>query len=192
MLIPSYDFGLFDIREFSPLQAQEFGADTYFSANTPQSYVNFALNQLTGLTQPNNPMPYLSQSALRTAPSIIPQELQDFFQQKPDNITVYPNGTLPPDLQHQGKPVPQGGKYVCGPNDGFWKRLLGICCIQAVSADGKDCVLHSDDSSVGTVNPSGGRVDLTSPLSLGALPQGAGVFLLGIIILVLLILFVRK
>lgn len=189
MYIPSYDFGLFDIREFSPLQAQEFGADTYFSANTPVSFVNYAINQLSGLIDPSNPAPYQNNSAI--ASPIIPYELQQFFQQK-DNITVYPSGITPPELQKKGAPVKQGAKYVCGPNDGFFKRLLGICCIQAVSADGKECVLHSDDNSVGTVNPSGDRVDLTSALGLSALPQGAGVFLIGIIILVLLILFVRK
>ncbi len=106
MYIPSYDFGLFDIRNFSPLQAQEFGADTYFSANTPTSYVNFALNQLQGLTDPRNPYPYVSRSALRPAADIIPRELQQFFQQK-DNITVYPSGQTPPELQHQGPPVRQ-------------------------------------------------------------------------------------
>lgn len=191
MLIPSYDFGLFEVQNFSPLQAQEFGADTYFSANTPVSYVNYALNQLQGLTDPSNPLPYTSRSTLRVAPPIIPDELRQFFQQK-DNITVYPSGVTPPELRHKGAPVAQGAKQVCGPNDGLWKRLLGLCCIQAVSADGKECVQHSDDSSVGTVTPSGGRVDLTSALGLSALPQGAGVFLIGIIILVLLILFVRK
>lgn len=189
MYIPSYDFGLFDIQQFSPLQAQEFGADTYFSANTPLSYVNYALNQLMSLTNPNDPRPYNTRGYPATP--IIPTELQDFFQRK-DNVTVYPSGQLPPELQHQGKPVPQGAKYVCGPNDGFWKRLLGICCIQAVSSDGKECVLRSDDSSVGTTNPSGGRVDLTSALGLSALPQGAGVFLIGLLVLVLLILFVRR
>lgn len=191
MLIPSYDFGLFDIREFSPLQAQEFGADTYFSANTPISYVNYAINQLTGLTQPDNPLPYISQGALRTASPIIPEELQYFFQQR-DNITVYPSGTTPPELQHKGAPVKEGTKRMCTDADAMWKKIFGVCCMPPTQAVGDKCVLHSDDSSVGTVTPSGERVDLTSALGLSALPQGAGVFLIGIIILVLLVLFVRK
>src|SRR5215510_11130766 len=46
MLVPSYDFRIFDIPFFSPLQAQEFGADTTFSASTPLSYVDYSFNQL--------------------------------------------------------------------------------------------------------------------------------------------------
>lgn len=191
MYIPSYDFGLFDIDAFSELQANEYGAMTRFSANTPTSYVDFSLNQLYNLLNPSNPNPYISRMPQTT--SIIPQELQQFFQQRQgDAITVYPSGVTPPELQHQGAPVTQATKRVCTEADGFWKRLLGICCIQAVTPDGKDCALHSDDSSVGTVTPSGGRVDLTSALGFQSLPQGAGVFLIGILILVLLILFVRK
>lgn len=187
MYVPSYDFGLFDVREFSPLQMNEFGADTYFSANTPLSYVDYALNQMSGLTQPNNPTPYVSQSMIRTAPRIIPEELQQFFQQR-DNITVYPAGQTPPELQHKGGVV-SGTTVPCTGKPWYW-RYLGWCCpFEIVNGE---CVLHSDDSSVGIVNPSGGRVDLNSALGLSALPQGAGVFLIGVIILVLLILFVRR
>ena len=46
MYIPSYDFRIFDIPFFSPLQAQEFGADTTFSASTPLSYIDYSFNQL--------------------------------------------------------------------------------------------------------------------------------------------------
>lgn len=187
MNIPSYDFGLFEIPYFSELQANEYGIATRFQANTPTSYVDFSLNQLYNLMNPANPNPYLARRP-NTA-QIIPDELQNFFQQR-DNITVYPSGTTPPELQRQGAPVSQGGKRVCTDSDPFWKRLLGICCIQAVTPDGKQCAQVNDDSSVGTVSPSGDRVNAADLLK--GLPQGSGVFLLGIIIIVLLILFVRK
>jgi|SRR5215813_1496785 len=184
MLIPSYDFGLFDIREFSPLQAQEFGADTYFSANTPLNYVDFALNQFSGLTQPLNPTPYIANSS-DVVPTFIPQELQRFFQNK-DSITVYPSGTTPPELQKQGgavksKQIPCEGKP-------WWWSYLGWCCPFEIKGD--ECVLHSDDSSVGYGGGVSDAIAKTFPI--GQLPQGAGVFLVGVIILVLLILFVRK
>jgi hypothetical protein len=46
MYVPSYDFRIFDIPFFSPLQAQEFGADTTFSASTPINYIDYSFNQL--------------------------------------------------------------------------------------------------------------------------------------------------
>jgi len=39
MYIPSYDFRIFDLPQFSPLGAQEFGADTMFSAGTPTGFI---------------------------------------------------------------------------------------------------------------------------------------------------------
>jgi hypothetical protein len=192
MYIPSYDFGIFDIDAFSELQANEYGAMTRFSGNTPVSYVDFSLNQLYGLLNPSNPYPYISRQPTQT---IIPRELQDFFAQK-DKVIVYPSGTVPPELQRQGPPVAQGNKVMCDPNDTSWsgytKRLLGICCTQGISPDGKSCTLHSDDSSVGTTTPSGERIGDVTAAWFGSLPQGAGVFLIGIAVVILLILFVRK
>jgi hypothetical protein len=46
MYVPSYDFRIFDIPFFSPLQAKEFGADTTFSAATPLNYIDYSFNQL--------------------------------------------------------------------------------------------------------------------------------------------------
>lgn len=194
MYIPSNDFSLFDIPYFSELQANEYGIATRFNANTPASFVDFSLNQLYNLTDPNNRNPYISRRPVST--SIIPDELQDFFRlmQSRDNITVYPSGTTPPELQRKGPPVQAGAKRMCDPNDKSWaewtRRLLGICCTQGITPDGTQCTLHSDDSSVGTINPSGDRVDPTKWFE--GLPQGAGVFLIGIVIVILLILFVRK
>lgn len=194
MYIPSYDFGLFEIPYFSELQANEYGAATRFNANTPTSFVDYSLNQLIGLTQPGNARPY---SQRNVSMPIIPYELQEFFrQQQSGNITVYPSGTLPPELQHKGAPVTQGAKRMCNPNDNSWaewtRKLLGICCTQGITADGKECTLHSDDSNVGTTTPSGGRIGDATKEFFGNLPQGAGVFLIGVVIVVLLILFLRR
>lgn len=194
MYIPSYDFGLFDIDAFSELQAQEFGAMTRFSANTPVSYVDFSLNQLYGLLDRSNPFPYISRQPTE---QIIPRELQDFFRfQQGGDVSVYPSGTLPPELQRQGSPVATGNKKMCDPNDksfwGYTKRLLGVCCTQGITPDGKNCTLHSDDSSVGTTTPSGDRIGDQTKSRFDDLPEGAGTLLIGVIVVVLLILFVRK
>lgn len=198
MYIPNFDFGLFEIPYFSELQANEYGIATRFNANTPASYVDLSLNQLFNLMNPNNPQPYISRRPI--AAEIFPRELQDFFMSgnfaQKDNITVYPAGTVPPELQRQGPPVQTGGKRMCNPNDTSWaeytRRLLGICCTQGITPDGRECTLLSNDSSVGTTTPSGDRIgDATSKFFTG-LPQGAGVFLIGIAIIVLLILFARR
>src|SRR5262245_33143086 len=59
MYIPSYDFRIFDLPLYSPLQAQEFGAATSFSANTPTSYIDYSINQLASLSNPSSPFPYI-------------------------------------------------------------------------------------------------------------------------------------
>lgn len=52
MEFPSFDFELFRIPFFSPLQAQEFGSITSYQANTPVQYADFSLSQLFAQTNP--------------------------------------------------------------------------------------------------------------------------------------------
>lgn len=190
MLIPSYDFQLFEIPYFSPLQLQEFGIDPYFSAGTPTRYVDYVLNQIAGLTQPSNGRPYAARNG--NGP-IIPYELQEFFTQRRDNITVYPSGTTPPELQHKGAPVPQQtADRMCTDSDPLWKKIFGICCSAPQQIINGRCTLVSDDSSVGTTTPTGERIGDATKAFFGNLPQGAGVFLVGVVIVILLLLFVRR
>ena len=185
MYIPSYDFNLFKIPNFSSLGAQEFNAMTEFSANTPLSYVDYSLNQLAGLTQPNNAYPYPQN---QFPAQIIPYDLQPYFQDTPSaaadrlrklrdqaNVIL---GETPQDKVS----VPQS-KSDCPP--GF-KRVtpLGITWL---SYCGKE--LHSDDR--GAVKES--DVGLGSfEKFMNALPQGSGIFLIALVVIILLFLFVRK
>jgi hypothetical protein len=59
---PSFDFELFDLSSFSPLQANEFGAETSFRANTPTRYADFSLDQLLGMTRTPNEIPFLTRN----------------------------------------------------------------------------------------------------------------------------------
>lgn len=47
--IPSFDFRLFELPQFSPLQAQEYGAETIFSASDPPWFVDASLAALAGI-----------------------------------------------------------------------------------------------------------------------------------------------
>lgn len=47
--IPSFDFRLFELPQFSPLQAQEFGVETIFGASDPPWFVDRSIDQLFGL-----------------------------------------------------------------------------------------------------------------------------------------------
>jgi hypothetical protein len=52
MEFPSFDFELFRVPFFSPLQAQEFGATTSYQANTPVAYADYSLSQLFNQVNP--------------------------------------------------------------------------------------------------------------------------------------------
>jgi hypothetical protein len=51
---PSLDFQLFQIPNFGELFANEFNASTRFNAATPTAYVDYSLNQLLSLLQPQS------------------------------------------------------------------------------------------------------------------------------------------
>jgi hypothetical protein len=189
MYIPSYDFDLFDLPQFSPLQAQEFGAETSFRANTPLSFVDWSLNQFAGLMNPRAAYPYVQSQF----PSEIDMRFgQPFFQGAEDvrerlrrvrdeanRVLVEAGGntqsSIPaPTTKSSGCPTGYSPVSVFG--------LFSYC--------GKD--LKSDDSSVGTTNPSGDRIGDATKDFFANLPPGAGIFLIAVVVIILLLLFVRK
>ena len=181
MYIPSYDFDIFDLPQFSPLQAQEFGAETSFRANTPLSFVDWSLNQFAGLMNPRASYPYQQfqfPSDIDTAFGI------PFFQGGQSRAEIEAEVAKTKQIFDEAKakvksPVqcPEGYSPV---------SVFGI-----FSYCGKD--LKSDDSSVGTTNPSGDRAgEVTAKNFFKDLPEGAGIFLIAVIAIILLLLFVRK
>ena len=192
MYIPSYDFRIFDLPMFSPLQAQEFGADTMFSANTPTNYVDFSINQLSGLTNPNSPFPYVQNQF----PAVIDRfNLDDYFATVQDSPQAAKDRLR--KLRDQANeilgentpapsPFPNTAKQSdCPPG---YERVnpLGITWL---SYCGKQ--LHSDDTNA-TGNKTAPPGMQALETGLNALPQGAGLFLIAIVAIVFLLLFVRK
>lgn len=188
MYIPSYDFDLFDLPQFSPLQAQEFGAETSFRANTPLSFVDWSLNQFAGLMNPQASFPYLQTQF----PSTINQSFGEPFFQGAEDVRERLRRVRDEANRALGEaggntqasaPVPKSSECPKGYSPVSVFGLFSYC--------GKD--MKSGDSSVGTINPSGDRIGAAT---LGTffkdLPQGAGVFLIAVVVIILLLLFVRK
>lgn len=184
MYIPSYDFDIFDLPDFSPLQAQEFGADTSFRANTPTAFLDWSLNQFAGLMNPNASYPYVQ--------SQFPSEINTNF-----GNTFFQSGQGAQTREQIEAEVAAAKavydkavakvkeKPTCPP--GF----SPVSVFGLFSYCGKDMV--SGDSSVGTINPSGDRIgDVTAKKFFENLPKGAGVFLIAVVVIILLLLFVRR
>lgn len=204
-LNPSFDFRLFDIPNFSPLYANEFSADTSFSNNTPTSYVDFSLNRLANVLQTPNEMPF--EQGIYPGPFNIPG-FQSFFGQEPgyydptqgrviggrlpqpttterrDVIVVYPSGQTPPELERRGPDVPEGAtKGGCN----FFDLITFRCKPPYATESGK---AEGTGPIIGSTPQVSGRQPMESFWK--NLPEGAGVFLLGIIALVFLLLFIRR
>jgi hypothetical protein len=158
MLTPSYDFNLFNLDQFSPLLANELGAGTSFSAADPTSYVDYSLNQLSGLLQPYNPLPYLSnQVPIAFAPSpggsglinptlITPQAPQSFFQTPSRSVLLGGGSTtvnVNPPTGGQGQVVinPSGvPTTIYGPNTTMCKLCQqGQAAAAAIGLSPQDC-----------------------------------------------------
>jgi len=179
MYIPSYDFRIFDLPQFSPLGAQEFGADTMFSANTPTGFIDYSINQLSGLLNPNSPFPYVQ----RQFPSVIDTfEINTFFQGASDTRERIRQIRDQADrmLKEAGgdEPCAEGRNIVggCGP-------ILGSK--KVMKSDG-------DTSGVGTTTPTGGKIGDATVKWFKSLPAGSGVFIIAIVVIILLLLFVKK
>lgn len=195
MYIPSYDFDIFEIPQFSPLQAQEFGAETSFRANTPTSFVDWSLNQFAGLMNPSASFPYVQ--------SQFPSNVDTFFgetyfqgasqtreklreiRDEANRLLGEAGGNTQTPAPVAKSPAPTAKSNEC-PKGYSPVNVLGL-----FSYCGKD--LKSDDSSVGTINPSGDRVgDATLGTFFKDLPQGAGIFLIAIVVIILILLFVKR
>jgi hypothetical protein len=197
--IPSFDFELFDLPNFSPLQANEFGAFTSFSANTPTGFTDYSLDRLLGMLRTPNPIPFQSR------PFTNDFELENmlaFFQSQSDRTSVTDlrdrlrrvRDEAQKKLEEIGdesKPFPtttQPEKRGCNLAD----ILLGRCTPAILSSTGSATAeppkpMQSDGK--GVLGTEGSK-------SIGkwieALPQGTGIFLIGLVALVFLFLFARR
>lgn len=180
MYIPSYDFDLFELPQFSPLQAQEFGAETSFRANTPLSFVDWSLNQFAGLMNPSAAFPYIQNQF----PSSIDTFFGDTYFQGAEDVRE----RLRRVRDEANRALGEAGDTTPSKDCKEGRNILGGCGPILGSKP-----MKSDDSSVGTVNPSGDRIGTAT---LGTffkdLPQGAGIFLIAVVVIILILLFVRK
>lgn len=195
--VPSFDFELFDLPNFSPLQANEFGAFTSFSANTPTSFTDYSLDRLLGLLRTPNPVPFPTrnfgndfelENMLRFFQSQGSVSIDDVRGKQPTNqIIVYPSGTLPPELQGKGQ-QPEVQRKGCT----LFDMITGRCTPAILSPTGgatasEPNVMVSDGK--GTMGTEGSK---SIAKWIEALPQGTGIFLIGLVALVFLFLFARK
>jgi hypothetical protein len=162
MYIPSYDFRIFDIPFFSPLQAQEFGADTTFSASTPISYIDYSFNQL------------FQESASQTRERL--RQVRD----EADRLYKQAGGA---DTQAQ---IPSSKKSDNCPA-GYSKVIpFGI---EALSYCGKQRVSDGPGTMGDKEAPAGlGKLET----AMNSFPQGSGLFLIAVIAIIFLLLFVRR
>jgi hypothetical protein len=179
MYIPSYDFRIFELPQFSPLGAQEFGADTMFSANTPTGFIDYSINQLSGLLNPNSPFPYTQ----RQFPSVIDSfETNTFFQGASDTRAKLKQIRDEADrLLNEA-----GGSGDC--KDG--RNILGGC--GPILGNKKVMKSDGDTSGIGTTTPTGGKIGEATVSWFKSLPAGSGVFIIGVAIVILLLLFVKR
>ena len=181
MYIPSYDFDIFDLPQFSPLQAQEFGAETSFRANTPLSFVDWSLNQFAGLMNPRASYPYTQ--------SQFPSDIDTTF-----GIPFFQGGQSRAEIEAEvarRKQVFDEARAKAKSPVQCPEGYSPVSVFGLFSYCGKD--MKSGDSSVGTINPSGDRIgDATLSSFFKDLPQGARIFLIAVVVIILLLLFVRK
>lgn len=163
MYIPSYDFRIFDIPFFSPLQAQEFGADTTFSASTPLSYIDNSFQQLF-------------QQGAQDTPAQAKEKLRQ-LRDRANEILGETQGTATPFPNTKKSDCPEGYKRVAP---------FGI---QALSYCGKKLISDGQETMGDKQAPAGmGALET----GMNSLPQGSGLFLIAVVAIVFLLLFVRR
>jgi hypothetical protein len=166
--IPSYDFNLFTIPWISPLQAQEYGAETTFRANTPIEYVDYSLNQLQRILNPiTEPLAFFQTPQGRDLP----------LGQNPQGSAEYE-------------------KEVQKAREEFEKsvNIFDVLRGRTVrSGEGTGPIVGSKETkSIDDAGIEKSTVSEQIKEAFAALPPGSGIFLIGIIVIVLLFLFVRK
>ena len=181
MYVPSYDFRIFDIPMFSPLQAQEFGADTTFSANTPVSYIDHSLNQFAGLTNPNAAFPYIQSQF----PSIVDKfNFDEYFNsfQSPSRQDIEA------EVEKRRIEFEKAREAVTKPTkcpEGYSPvSVFGIFsyCGKKMVSDGQ--------GTIGDKEAPAGMQSLEN--FMNALPKGSGIFLIAVVVIILLLLFVKR
>lgn len=210
---PSYDFQLFDLPHFGELFANSFGASTKFSASMPTPYVDFSLNQLLAATQPNNPFPYQQ----RQVPvDMRLYDLLNFFQSA--NATLQPpqrrvqQQTKPleipslTDLLNQQSDTQGSDAYRRAQREAerrgcsLQDLLTGNCTPAILSptgrAQGKQGSTGKEtasiDSSVGDDPTKSGKKAQSIADIFKLLPEGSGIFLIAVVVIILLLLFVKR
>jgi hypothetical protein len=154
------------------------------------------LNQFLGLTQSDNAFPYTQQ---QFPTQIFPFDPYSFFAGNEQTTQDYRDR-----IERLKKLVKDANEEIAqaeGSNTSTFpqpKKETKSGCpsgYEPVSVFGLFSYcgkkLHSDDSSVGTVTPSGERIPTLSGI-FQDLPQGSGIFLIGIVVIILLFLFVRR
>lgn len=201
---PSFDFDLFELPQFSSLMANEFGAETSFRANTPTPYVDFSLNQLLSiLNTPNeSPFPtraYPESNELENLLSFFSSRNQLPFPQAPSYASGFQGAE---DIRERLRRVRDEANRVLGEAGGTtasditcpagevpYTDILGRRkCGKPMISDGK--------GTMGDVPnmPSKKTTDRIEGFFsiFDKLPQGAGIFLIGIVAVIFLLLFARK
>lgn len=171
MLIPNYDFELFELPDFSALEANEFGATTRFQASDPTSWVDYSLNQLYGLVNPQAAYPYTQ----RQFPSpIVDVPFVNYFQ-SPQGRDV--------TLDEAREVAKRRGCTV-------FDLITGNCrpAIVTGEAGPKDQDILKSDGGDTLSTPGSKKVGEW----LEALPAGSGVFLIAILAIIFLLLFVGR
>lgn len=170
---------------FSALQAQEFGADTTFSASTPISYIDYSLNQLAGLTNARASYPYIQNQFPYPVDTF---DFQNYFsgfetQSRSDIENEVAKRKAEFEAAQQAAKTPQS----CP--DGYAPvTFLGyfLYCGKKLISD------QQGGPMAGQPAPPGMGTLETGMNSLKGLPQGAGIFLVALAIIILLLLLVKR
>lgn len=189
---PSFDFELFSLPNFSDLYANEFGASSTFNAQTPSSYVDFSLSRLLGLMQTPNEVPF-ERATYPSNGNMDLANLLTFFQsgtgelpKRPDIIQVYPA----PNPQAATQERQQAESEVKRTGCNVFDIITGRC--QPAIVEG---IAKPKDEERITSDGQGILGDKSSK-SIGewfkTLPEGSGIFLIAVAIIILLLLFVRR
>jgi hypothetical protein len=166
--IPSYDFTLFKIPWISSLQAQEYGAETTFRANTPLAFVDYSLSVLQGLLDPNQATAPFTQT--------------NFFQT--------PQGRDTPQTRAEIEAEVEKRKAEFEKSVNIFDILRGRT---VRSGEGTGPIVGSQETkSIDDAGIAKSKTGEELKKWFDALPAGSGVFLIAVAVVILLLLFVRK
>lgn len=188
MLIPDYDFELFEIPYFSALEANEYGAATRFQSSDPTAWVDYSLNQLYGLVNPQSVRPY-PQRQFPTTFEDIP--FVDLFQSPRSQTRAEIEAEVERNRIAVEKARDAAEAPVQCPEGYSPVSVFGLFsyCGKDMVSDGKNAPLGDDPTHSG--KKAGSIVD-EARKALASLPSGSGVFLIAIVAIIFLVLFVRR